>query len=160
LNGQAYNANLANMAWEVTAGFSVIILALVLLPRYLEGAFTTLPEFLSHRFDQGVRIYAVVLCMLWYCLVSIPSCLYSGSIAVLYRFLVPSFLWIAFVQAILVIVSIIGVVGVCYAIFAGLKAVAISDTLNGIGFLIVGILVPIPGFIALGDGRFLTGMKI
>src|SRR5699024_11633309 len=76
LNGQAYNANLANMAWEVTAGFSVIILALVLLPRCLEGAFTTLPEFLSHRFYHCVRIYAVVLFMLGYGLVSIPWVLY------------------------------------------------------------------------------------
>ncbi|HLR08730.1 MAG TPA: solute:sodium symporter family transporter [Bacillota bacterium] len=160
LNGQAYNANLANMAWEVTAGFSVIILALVLLPRYLEGAFTTLPEFLSHRFDQGVRIYAVVLFMLGYGLVTIPSVLYSGSIAVLQLFDVPSLLGITFEQAIWVVVWIIGIIGACYAIFGGLKAVAISDTLNGIGLLIVGILVPILGFIALGDGRLLNGMKI
>ncbi|WP_416375616.1 sodium:solute symporter family transporter [Salinicoccus roseus] len=43
LNGQAYSSNMSNMAWEVTAGISVIILALVLLPRYIGGAFTTLP---------------------------------------------------------------------------------------------------------------------
>src|SRR5699024_860223 len=107
LNGQAYNANLANMAWEVTAGFLVIILALVLLPRYLEGVFTTLPEFLSHRFDEGVRLYAVVLFMLGYGLVTIPSVLYSGSIAVLHLFDVPSLLGITFEQAIWVVVWII-----------------------------------------------------
>src|SRR5699024_4870954 len=150
------NANLANMAWEVTAGFSVIILALVLLPRYLEGAFTTLPEFFSHRFDQGVRIYAVVLFMLAYGLVTIPSVLCSGSIPVLQRFDVPSLLGFTVEQAIWVVVWIIGIIGACYAIFGGLKAVAISDTLNGIGLLIVGILVHILGFNALGDGRLLN----
>src|SRR5699024_4190850 len=93
-------------------------------------------------------------------LVTIPSVLYSGSIAVLQLFDVPSLLGITFEQAIWVVVWIIGIIGACYAIFGGLKAVAISDTLNGIGLLIVGILVPILGFIALGDGRLLNGMKI
>lgn len=56
LNGQSYNANMSNMAWEVTAGISVITLALVLLPRYIGGAFTTLPEFVNSRFDEGTRM--------------------------------------------------------------------------------------------------------
>ena len=41
---------------------------------------------------------------------------------------------------------VIGIVGGCYAIFGGLKAVAVSDTINGIGLLIAGVLIP---FIAL-----------
>src|SRR5699024_8210468 len=39
------------------------------------------------------------------------------------------------------------------------KAVAISDTIYGIGLLAFGILVPIIGFTALGDGNLLAGMK-
>ena len=45
----------------------------------------------------------------------------------------------------------LGVVGSIYAIFGGLKAVAISDTLNGLGLLIGGLLIPILGLIALGN---------
>ena len=159
LNGQAYSSNMTNMAWEVTAGFSVIILALVLLPRYLGGAFTTLPEFIDDRFDQGTRIQVVMLFMLGYGLVTIPSVLYSGAIAVLQLFDVPSALGISFEQSMWLVVWIIGIIGSCYAIFGGLKAVAISDTLNGIGLLIVGLIVPVLGFIALGDGNILQGMK-
>ncbi|KRG11065.1 solute:sodium symporter family transporter [Staphylococcus sp. NAM3COL9] len=160
LNGQAYNANLTNMAWEVTAGFSVIILALIFLPRYLKGAFTTLPEFLNDRFDQGTRLLVVMLFMFGYGLVTIPSVLYSGSIAVLQFFDIPSMLGITFEQSMWLSVWIIGIIGSIYAIFGGLRAVAISDTINGIGLLIVGLIVPIAGFIALGEGNFLTGMKI
>lgn len=159
LNGQAYSANLSNMAWEVTAGFSVIILALILLPRYLGGAFTTLPEFINNRFDQGTRMQVVLLFMLGYGLVTIPSVLYSGAIAVLQLFDVPSMLGISFEQSMWLVVWIIGIIGSCYAIFGGLRAVAISDTINGIGLLLVGILVPILGFIALGNGNILEGMK-
>lgn len=160
LNGQAYNTNLTNMAWEVTAGFSVIILALILLPRYLKGAFTTLPEFLNNRFNQGTRLLVVMLFMLGYGLVTIPSVLYSGSIAVLQFFDIPSMLGITFEQSMWLSVWIIGIIGSIYAIFGGLRAVAISDTINGVGLLIMGLIVPIVGFVALGEGNFLTGMKI
>lgn len=159
LNGQAYSSNMTSMAWEVTAGLSVIILALILLPRYLGGAFTTLPEFIDNRFDQGTRIQVVMLFMLGYGLVTIPSVLYSGAIAVLQLFDVPSALGISFEQSMWLVVWIIGIIGSCYAIFGGLKAVAISDTLNGIGLFIVGLIVPVLGFIALGDGNMLQGMK-
>ena len=40
LNGQAYRTNLSNMAWEVTAAFAIIIMAIYLLPKYLGGNFT------------------------------------------------------------------------------------------------------------------------
>ena len=46
----------------------------------------------------------------------------------------------------------IGVIGGIYAVFGGLKAVAVSDTLNGVGLLIVGAMVPLFGLAALGDG--------
>ncbi|RBA02374.1 solute:sodium symporter family transporter [Staphylococcus arlettae] len=159
LNGQAYSSNLTNMAWEVTAGFSVIILSLILLPRYLKGAFTTLPEFLNDRFDQGTRLLVVILFMFGYGLVTILSVLYSGAIAVLQFFDIPSMLGITFEQSMWLSVWVIGIIGSVYAIFGGLRAVAISDTINGVGLLIVGLIVPILGFIALGNGNFLVGMK-
>ncbi|TCN22668.1 solute:sodium symporter family transporter [Mesobacillus foraminis] len=159
LNGQAYRTNLSNMAWEVTAAFAVIIMAVYLLPKYLGGSFTTLPEFLSKRFDEGVRRYTVVLFMLGYILVTIPSMLYSGALAVLKLFDVPGLFGISYVSSVWLVIWVIGIIGAIYAIFGGLKAVAVSDTLNGIGLLIVGILVPVLGFIALGEGNLISGMK-
>ncbi|SDW52548.1 solute:Na+ symporter, SSS family [Marinococcus luteus] len=159
LNGQAYSANLSNMAWEVTAAFAVIILALFLLPKYLGGAFTTLPQFLRSRFDSGVQTYVVMLFMLGYAFVTIPSVLYSGGLAVLQLFEIPELLGISLEQGLWLVVWTIGIIGACYAIFGGLRAVAISDTLNGIGLIIVGLLIPILGFIALGNGNMLEGMR-
>ncbi|MDV2684391.1 solute:sodium symporter family transporter [Alkalihalophilus lindianensis] len=159
LNGQAYRANLSNMAWEVTAALAIVICALILLPRYLGGAFTTLPEFLSTRFDEGVRRYTVVLFMLGYVLVTIPSVLYSGALAILRLFDVPELLGISLEQSVWLVIWVVGIIGALYAIFGGLKAVAVSDTLNGIGLLLIGLVVPILGFIALGNGNALEGMK-
>ena len=96
LNGSAYMYNLSAMAWEVTAGVATIIMALVFLPRYLGGAFTTLPEFLKSRFDDSVRRMTVILFMVGYGLVTIPSVLYTGSVAVLRLFDIPELLNVSY----------------------------------------------------------------
>jgi len=160
LNGSAYGFNLSSMAWEVTAAIATVFMALIFLPRYLAGAFTTLPEFLKTRFDEDVRRYSVILFMLGYGLITIPSVLYSGSVAVIQLFNVPEILNVGYFPALVMTVIAIGVVGSVYAIFGGLRAVAISDTLNGIGLLFIGILVPTLGLITLGEGDFLAGLKI
>ena len=48
--------------------------------------------------------------------------------------------------------------GSAYAIFGGLKSVAVSDTLNGIGLLIGGLAVPILALKALGDSSIVDGL--
>ena len=133
LNGSAYGFNMTSMAWEVTAGFAIIIMALVFLPKYLRGAFTTLPEFLSNRFDDGVRRYSVILFMLGYSFITIPSILFSGSVAVLKLFDVPNLFGISYMESLVFTVLTVGIIGSIYAVFGGLKAVAISDTINGVG---------------------------
>lgn len=160
LNGSSYGANMSSMAWEVTAAVATIAMAVIFLPKYLAGAFTTLPQFLNDRFDKDVQRLSVLLFMLGYGLVTIPSVLYSGSIAVIKLFDVPNILDVGQFEALVITVITIGVVGSIYAVLGGLKAVAVSDTINGIGLLIVGAAVPALGLIALGDGSFFSGLKI
>ncbi len=158
LNGSAYKFNLSAMAWEVTAGFATIVMALVFLPKYLAGAFTTLPEFLKTRFDDSVRRMTVVLFMVGYGLITIPSVLYAGSVAVLRLFDIPELIGLSYEVSLVLTIVMVGSVGALYAIFGGLKAVAVSDTLNGVGLLIIGILVPVLGLSLLGGGDIGAGL--
>lgn len=158
LNGSAYGFNMSSMAWEVTAAMATVAMALIFLPRYLKSAFTTLPEFLESRFDRDVQRLSVILFMLGYGLVTIPSVLYSGSIAVIRLFNIPEMFDISHFHALVATVLTIGCIGAIYAVFGGLKAVAVSDTLNGMGLLIVGIAAPLLGLIALGGGSFVDGL--
>ena len=160
LNGSAYGFNLSSMAWEVTAAIATICMAFIFLPRYLAGAFSTLPEFLNSRFDDDVRRLSVLLFMLGYGLVTIPSVLYSGSIAVLRLFDVPELFNLPYTQALTLTIVMIGSTGALYAVFGGLKAVAVSDTLNGIGLLLIGLAVPLLGLSALGGGSVGDGLHI
>jgi SSS family solute:Na+ symporter len=159
LNGSAYMYNMSAMAWEVTAGIATIVMALYFLPRYLAGAFTTLPEFLKSRFDDSVRRMTVVLFMVGYGLITIPSVLYAGSVAVLRLFDIPELFGTSYEVSLVITIVMVGSIGSLYAIFGGLKAVAVSDTLNGAGLLIIGILVPVLGFSLLGQGDVMTGIN-
>ena len=160
LNGSAYGFNLSSMAWEVTAAFATVCMAFIFLPRYLAGAFTTLPRFLCDRFDDSVRRLTVILFMVGYGLVTIPGVLYSGSIAVLQLFDVPTLLNVSYSAGLLITIITVGCIGALYAIFGGLKAVAVSDTINGVGLLIVGVAVPLLGLSALGEGNIGDGLRI
>ncbi|WP_079710510.1 solute:sodium symporter family transporter [Paraliobacillus ryukyuensis] len=159
LNGQAFTNNMSGMAWEVTAGIAAIIMAIFLLPKFLGIGISTIPEFLSDRYDENVRRLTVVLFLLGYMCVTIPSMLYSGGVAVLQLFDVPNLLDITYTQSLWLVIWLVGIIGAIYAIFGGLRAVAVSDTINGIGLLIIGFLVPILGFISLGNGNMIEGMK-
>ena len=158
LNGSAYGHNLSSMAWEVTAAVATIAMALIFLPKYLNGAFTTLPQFLADRYDGSVQRMSAVLFLLGYGLVTVPSVLYSGSIAVMKIFAVPQIFEISDFSALVATVLVIGITGAIYAVFGGLKAVAVSDTINGIGLLIMGVLVLALGIYALGGGEWLAGL--
>jgi SSS family solute:Na+ symporter len=94
LNGNSYRGNMSGMGWEVTAAIAIIIMALYFLPKYLGGAFTTLPEFLTTRYDETVRRYSVILFMMGYILVTIPATLYAGAIAILELFDIPILLMV------------------------------------------------------------------
>ena len=159
LNGSAYGFNMSAMGWEVTAAVATIAMAFFFLPRYLAGGFTTLPQFLADRYDDDVRRLSVILFLLGYCLVTIPSVLYAGSVAVLKLFDIPEFLGLSYGSSLVLTVIVIGSVGALYAVLGGLKAVAVSDTLNGLGLLIVGIAVPLLGLHLLG-GDIASGVHI
>lgn len=159
LNGQAYGTNMSNMAWEVTAVLAIVIMALVLLPRYLGGAFTTLPQFLLDRYDEGVRRLAVILFMFGYVLVTIPSTLYSGALGVMKLFDVESLLGISYAESVWLMVWIIGTIGVFFALFGGMKAIAVSDTFIGIGLFVICALIPVLALHQLGSGSIAAGFE-
>lgn len=157
LNGSAYGENLVQMAWEVTAANAAIMMACYFLPKYLKGSFTTLPEFLKDRYDDTTRKMISILFLVGYIFITMPSALYSGAIAFSQLFNLSEIFGIGYGEAITILIVIIGIVGAIYAIFGGLKAVAISDTINGVGLLIGGLLVPTVALMFIGKGSFMDG---
>ena len=152
LNGDVFGDKaLVGLAWEALAAFAMIATALIFLPRYLASGFTTTPAFLEKRFDKTTRSMVSGLFLFGYVTVLLPVVLYTGSLALKSMFNLNISLWL--------IVTLIGSLGSAYAIFGGLKSVAVSDTINGAGLLIGGLAIPFLGLSALGDGSFFNGIS-
>ena len=159
LNGDAFNHTIAVMAWETTAALAMVLAALYFLPKYLRIGLTTIPEYLALRFDGQTRIIATALFLFSYAIAILPVVLLFGAAGLESLFDVSASLGISESQSRWLMVWGIGTIGSMYAIFGGLKAVAISDTINGVGFLIAGLLIPILALSMLGDGNVLNGFE-
>ena len=152
LNGAVFGDKaLVGIAWEALAAFAMIATALIFLPKYLASGFTTTPAFLEKRFDKTTRSMVSGLFLFGYVTVLLPVVLYTGSLAMIGMFDLNIPLWL--------VVATIGSLGSAYAIFGGLKSVAVSDTINGVGLLVGGLAIPALALVALGDGSFFSGLS-
>ncbi len=158
LNGTAFKEGILVMAWETIAAITMIITAVFLLPRYMKGGLTTIPQFLERRYDNTTKTIASSLFLSGYMIVLLPIVLYSGALAINTMFDIPELLGVSKVIALWITVFSIGTIGSIYAIFGGLKAVAISDTINAIGLLLGGVLIPYFGLQIIGSGDIFDGL--
>jgi len=159
LNGQAFTEGILVMAWETLAAIAIIIGAVFLLPKYMRSGITTIPEFIETRFDANTKSLLSILFLFAYGIVLLPTILYSGSLAFSTMFDLPETLGMSQQAVIWLCVWIIGAIGIVYAIFGGLKAVAVSDLINAIGLLIGGLLIPIFGLMLIGDDSIGDGLS-
>ena len=157
--GQSYSTNMGPMAWEATSCVALIILAFVLLPKYLKMGMTTIPEFLEQRFDATLRRLICVLLLLGYLLTYLPTVLYSGALVFNQIFGISDLLHVPQLMGVTLTATAIGIIGAIYAIFGGLKAVAVSDTVNGIGLIVGGIALPLIALTVFGHGNPIEGIQ-
>lgn len=159
LNGQAFNEGIVVMVWETLAAIAMVVTAVFLLPKYLKGGITTIPQYLEERYDGTTKVMVSALFLSGYVVVLLPIVLYSGAVAFTAMFDIPTMLDISKTTSIWLCVWSIGIIGSVYAIFGGLKAVAVSDTINAIGLLIGGLMIPVFGLLAIGDGSMIDGLN-
>lgn len=158
MNGNAYRNGMIVVAWEVTSAVALVIAAIYFIPRYIRMGLTTIPEYLESRFDKLTRTLVALFLMVSFVVTLLPIVLYTGAINFESIFNVSTVLHISKTQALWVIILAIGSIGSVYAIFGGLKAVAYSDTLNGIGLFSLGLLVPGIALYQIGDKNIFDGI--
>ena len=126
------------------------MLALFAAPRYLKSGITTIPQLLGERYDRPTKLWFSIAYIILYLFVQIPVILYSGSLVFENIFNLSGTLGITKFQSIVILCILITIIGSIYAIFGGLKAVAVSDTINGVGLLIGGLMIPFLALNVLG----------
>ncbi|MFT6287749.1 MAG: SSS family solute:Na+ symporter [Halieaceae bacterium] len=159
LNGDAFNHTVAVMAWETTAALAMVLTAVYFLPRYLKLGLTTIPEFLALRFDTQTRVFASTIFLFSYVAAILPIVLLFGATGLESLFDLSEATGWTRKETLSATVWVVGVLGATYAVIGGLKTVAIADTINGVGFLVAGLLIPYLALSMLGDGNAIAGFK-
>lgn len=124
--------------WELAAVVGLIMLCFVFIPVYYKYNCTTTTELLEKRYDNlHIRALISVLFLLGNVFIFLPAILYGGSQFMISMFqlpvspvTVPGFGDVN--STIFVISIIVACLGAAYAIFGGLRAVAVSDTFSGV----------------------------
>ncbi|MGQ7272785.1 solute:sodium symporter family transporter [Marinobacter sp. V034] len=153
LNGAAFTDGLSVMAWEIVAVIALVMLALFFLPRFLRSGIATVPQLLKIRFDDTTQLICNIIFLMAYAVILLPIILYSGAVGLQGMLDLPGLTGIQSDTALLWgTVWIVGIIGSVYALFGGLRTVAVSDTLNGVGLLVGGFVIVYFGLQAVSDG--------
>ena len=125
--------------WELAAVVGLMMLCFVFIPVYYKYDCTTTTELLEKRYNnKHIRALISVLFLLGNIFIFLPAILYGGSLFMQSMFGIDVNLYI--------LAGLFALVGSAYAIFGGLRAVAVSDTFSGI--LLLGLAVTVT-FIAV-----------
>jgi SSS family solute:Na+ symporter len=120
--------------WEFAAVLGLIVLAKVFLPVYYRYQCTTTTELLERRYNNK-HIRAVIggMFFLSSALIFCPAVIYSGALFMqsMFKIDIP----------LMYIATAFAIGGAMYAIFGGLRAVAVSDTYSGVLLLSMAMLV-------------------
>ena len=158
MNGSSYKNGFIIIAWEVTSSLALIFAALYFVPKYLKMGLITIPQFLESRFDNTTRTIVALFLIVSFVITLLPIVLYTGAINIESIFNISETFNISKSQGLWITVIAIGSLGAIYAFFGGLKAVAISDTINGYGLLIGGTAIPLIALLSIGDGNLIEGL--
>jgi SSS family solute:Na+ symporter len=120
--------------WEFSAVIGLIILAKVFLPVYYKYNCTTTTELLEKRYNnKHIRAVIGAMFFLSSALIFCPAVIYSGSLFMQTMFKVDI--------PLMYIATAFATLGAMYAIFGGLRAVAVSDTYSGVLLLGMALVV-------------------
>lgn len=157
-NEFVYTTNMSVMAWGMSSIAAMVLVAEFLMPVYLRIGAVTTPDFLELRFDRQTKTMVSILFLLSYMVNLVPSVMYGCAVAINGIFHIDQQLGVSYFTAVRLLVCFIGIIGGLYTVLGGLKAIVISDTIQGVGMLAGAILVAWFGFRRLGNGHLLAGI--
>lgn len=128
--------------WELSAIVGLLMLCWIFLPIYYRNNCTTTTELLERKYgSKHLRAVVSVLFLLGNVFIYLPIMLYTGSLFLKTMFGVDI--------PLIAIAAVMAVLGGAYAIGGGLRAVAVYDTISGIGVLGMALLVVILSMAAI-----------
>lgn len=129
MSGSGFALGLAISTYEWMAAATLIIVAVFFIPLYLKNRISTMPEFLSKRYNDQVSTIMAVFWLLVYVFVNLTSIIYLGAIAITSISTI-NFYWCI---ALLSLFSIIVTLG-------GMKVIGYTDVIQVVVLIIGGLV--------------------
>jgi len=142
MSGSGYVMGMAIASYEWMAALTLIVVGKWILPVFLKNGIYTMPEFLERRYSPAVRNVMAVFWLALYIFVNLTSILWLGSLAVNA---------IAGVDLQIAITGL-AVFALAYALYGGLKAVALTDIVQVSLLVLGGIIITYISLDKVGDG--------
>lgn len=136
--------------WEIAGFIGLMVLAFVFVPLYYRYNCTTVTELLERRYEgRSIRTLISGIFLFGNLFIYLPAALYSGGL----------FLQSLFGAEIPLIgfAIVLAAISAAYAIFGGLRAVAVMDTFSGVGILGLALLIVVLALAAV-DWDIVSGV--
>ncbi len=148
MSGSGYALGLGIASYEWMAALTLLIVGKFFLPIFLKNEIYTMPEFLQRRYGTSVRVVMAVFWLGLYILVNLTSILWLGATAV--HVVTGAPIEYALVG--------LGIFAGAYALYGGLKAVALTDVVQVSLLVLGGLVVAYIALEKIGGGHGLGGL--
>ncbi len=136
----AGSVGLAVSGYQLLGAVTIVLVAVLFLPRFLRAGIYTMPEYLEYRYNSTARGIMAFYTMVIYVAVTITAVLYSGGLTLhkIFDMDITKAIWL------------IGIIAALYTAWGGLKAVAWADLFLGSALIIGGLATMVLGFREIG----------
>ena len=143
------SANWLGMAiasYEWLAGFTLVVVGFIFLPRFLRTGVYTIPEFLELRFGVTARLVMAISMVIVLVVVTTAAVIFSGA-----KFVSNYYSDVAVLNNLTAVGWMIAVFAAIYVFIGGLQACAWTDLIWGASLIVGGAIVMWFTFSALGE---------
>jgi SSS family solute:Na+ symporter len=147
MSGNGFSMGLGISTYEWMAAATLIIVAVFFMPIYLKNNISTMPQFLSQRYNKTVSLIMAIFWLLLYIMVNLTSILYLGALAVSGISGLDFYTCMIFLAVFAVIITI-----------GGMKVIGYTDVIQ-VFFLVIGGLAATYLAVTLVSSKYeLTGL--
>ncbi|HKU88783.1 MAG TPA: sodium/sugar symporter [Steroidobacteraceae bacterium] len=142
MSGSGYVMGMAIASYEWMAALTLIIVGKWILPVFLKNGIYTMPEFLEKRYSPAVRTVMAIFWLALYIFVNLTSILWLGALAV--NAITGIDIQIA--------ITALALFALAYALYGGLKAVALTDIVQVSLLVLGGVIITYISLDKVSDG--------
>ncbi|WP_435353533.1 sodium:solute symporter family transporter [Emticicia sp. SJ17W-69] len=147
MSGNGFSMGLGISTYEWMAAATLIIVAVFFMPIYLKNKISTMPQFLSQRYNKTVSLIMAIFWLLLYIMVNLTSILYLGALAVSGISGLEFYTCMIFLAIFAIIITI-----------GGMKVIGYTDVIQ-VFFLVIGGLAATYLAVTLVSSKYeLTGL--